>query len=655
MPANIRQEISKNNETPKKVPIHSRVILEQAKTTIQDLIDAAVELITNSDDSYKQLEQEKIKHSGEIMVYVKRARKGMCKEFWIRDFAEGMKKENLRKAIEYGAKTSAFHRGRSARGLFGRGLKEAILSLGEGEIFTSKDGILNIARLWWDEKREEALYRLINNLNSPYLKYVDEDVKEFIKKGSNGTLIKIEVKNEKMVIPEYDKFKFQLTNHYALRDINSSKNREIILVFDDERRKTKYKSKIEFVWSEGKSKVKDRILTVSSYSDQVRVNIWESPVPLSLQPIRYDPYAKAGILIKTEGAILDNQLFKYDYDPAAFYFWGEVICDGIAKRVRKGEKGIIDPNRGGIKWRHDYCKCIKEEIEKFLEPLIQEKKQSLESGEKKPISRKTKEMLKDMSKLLDKLAKKEFKEWEGPEDPSKLEVDSLIIIPAKANIEVNEPRTLSVYAPKKLIEMAGIKAIVMSDCSDVKIICPGTKRLTMYLEISLKPHPKDPNIYYNFFKIKGRELDKQAYISCKLGNQEASALVLIKQPTTRKRKKKGGFISDIKPDNTLNPIQRTGYDESSGIIKIYIKFPGVVRYFPSGLDEIEKREESRIMLAELIGETFCRTLARRKIIETGGIPSSREAQIDAFNSEVNNMQRKYLDKIHEIILNWRFK
>jgi len=182
MPANIRQEISKNNETPKKVPIHSRVILEQAKTTIQDLIDAAVELITNSDDSYKQLEQEEIKHSGEIMVYVKRARKGMCKEFWIRDFAEGMKKENLRKAIEYGAKTSAFHRGRSARGLFGRGLKEAILSLGEGEIFTSKDGILNIARLWWDEKREEALYRLINNLNSPYLKYVDEDVKEFIKK-----------------------------------------------------------------------------------------------------------------------------------------------------------------------------------------------------------------------------------------------------------------------------------------------------------------------------------------------------------------------------------------------------------------------------------------------------------------------------------------
>jgi hypothetical protein len=649
-----RQKIIKNNEIPRKVRIHSRVILEQAKTTIQDLIDAAVELITNSDDSYKQLEREKIKHDGEITIYVKRAKGGMCKEFWVRDFAEGMSKEKLKQAIEYGAKTSAFHKGRSARGLFGRGLKEAILSLGEGEIYTARDGALNIARLWWDEKKEEALYRLISNLNSPNLKYVDEDVEEFVKRGRNGTFIKIEVKNEKMVIPEYDKFKFQLANHYALRDINSSKNREIILIFEDERRRTKFKSKIEFIWPEGKLREENRIITLPKYNDQVRVNIWESSLPLSSQPIRYDPYAKAGILIKTEDTILDNQLFKFDSDPAAFYFWGEAICNGIAERVRKGEKGIIDPNRGGIKWKHDYCKYIKEEIEKILEPLIREKKQSLELGEKKPISRKTKEMLKDVSKLLDKWAKKEFKEWKGPEELPELRVDSLIIIPNKANIEVDEPRTLSIYAPRELIEKAGTKVIITSDCSDIKIVSPGTKRLTMYLELPLKPHPKDINIYYNFFKIRGRELGKQAYISCNLGNQEATTLVVVKQPTIKKRKKKGGFISDIKPDNTLNPIQRTEYDESEGIIKIYIKFPGVARYFPSGLDEIEKKEESRIMLAELIGEAFCRTLARRQIIETGGIPGSREAQIDDFNNKLNNMQKKYLDKIHEIILNWKF-
>jgi len=175
----------------------------------------------------------------------------------------------------------------------------------------------------------------------------------------------------------------------------------------------------------------------------------------------------------------------------------------------------------------------------------------------------------------------------------------------------------------------------------------------MYLELNLKPHPKNPNIYYNFFKVRGREPDKEAYISCKLGHQEVSALVVVKKPT-KKRKRKGGFISEIREDNLSNPIQRVEYEEGTGIIKIYVHFPGVARYFPSGLKEVEQKEESKVILAELIGEAFCRVLARRKL-EEGGISIASEGQIDAFNSEVNNFQKKYLDKIHEIILNWKFK
>lgn len=124
-------------------------------------------------------------------------------------------------------------------------------------------------------------------------------------------------------------------------------------------------------------------------------------------------------------------------------------------------------------------------------------------------------------------------------------------------------------------------------------------------------------------------------------------------PPTKRGKRKGGFISDITQSEISNPIQRVEYEGKSGIIKIYIKFPGVARYFSSGLKEIEDREESRVILAELVGEAFCKILARRKL-ETGGISTNPEAQIDAFNSEVNNMQKKYLDKIHEVILNWKF-
>ena len=147
-------------------------------------------------------------------------------------------------------------------------------------------------------------------------------------------------------------------------------------------------------------------------------------------------------------------------------------------------------------------------------------------------------------------------------------------------------------------------------------------------------------------------MDKEAYISCKLGSQETSALVVVSTPKKKKRRR-GGFISDIVLSEISNPIQRVEYKKETGVIKIYVNFPGVNRYFPRGSKEIEQNEKSKVMLAELIGEAFCKVLARKKL-ETSGMVSP-EGQIDAFNSEVNNFQRKYLDKIHEIILNWKFK
>jgi len=646
---------------PKVLPFseraQARVIKQQATATIQSFLDAVIELVTNSDDSYSRLEDEGKHTKGEIEIYVCREKGGKCKEFKIHDYAEGMDKEKLEeKVIAYGEESSGFRERKTVRGLLGRGLKESILGLGEGEIYTRKKGILNSVKIWHDLKERKILYDFINDLGRDK---DDSEIEKILRSKENSTLIKIKIKNEKIKIPEVEKFAVQTANHYALRDINSSGKRKIILTFEDlGRRRIKESLPIKFT-SPGESKlIIDESFYLPIYKDLIQIKIYESPKPLFFN--RYDPCSKAGVLIKTRGAILDNQLFKYENESAAFYFWGEAYCEGIANRLLElAEEGketeIIDENRKGLNWRSDYCKTIQTSIEKYLSPLIQQKKQSLESGEKRTISRKTGEMLKNVCKLLDKLAREEFEEWEGPEDPTKLEVKSLIIIPTKANITIDEPRTLSIYAPKELIKEAGAKTVIMSDCSDIKIVFPGTKRLVMYLELNLKSHPKDPNIYYNFFKVRGRELDKQAYISCKLGHQEASTLVVVKKPTKRKKRKKGGFITKIEEEYTSNPIQRVEYEEGTGTIKIYVKFPGVVRYFSSGLKEIEQKGESRVMLAELVGETFCKVLARRKLEEGGITGAPQEAQIDAFNSEVNNFQKKYLDKIHEIILHWKLR
>lgn len=645
--------------TAKEIPISkpSRIIKQQAEATIQHLIDAVVELVTNCDDSYKRLEDNGNHLSGKIELYVSRERGGRCKEFKIKDYAQGMNRKKLETAIEYGGETSGFIEGKSVRGLLGRGLKESILALGEGEIYTKKDGLINCVKIWWDEKERKALYDFIEKED---FEKQDQDINEFINSKENGTLIKIIVKNEKIKIPEGDKFAVQITDHYALRDINSSKNREIILTFEDlGRRKLTSSTPIRFIPPDGELIVNET-LSLSGYGDSVEIKIWESPNNLDSQPVRYSPFSRAGILIKTEDAILDNQLFKYDGDPAAFYFWGEAYCNGIAPKLREAakqgkESEIIDLTRKGLTWRSDYCVAIQKTIEKQLFPLIQKKRKELEKGERKEVTSNTKKMLKSLATQLDRLARKEFKEWEGP---LQKEFQELTLVPSYANIEVNKPRPLSIYAPKELIKSSGTKILVKSDNGDIQILFPGSKRLGLYWEINLDQHPTNPNMYYKFFKVIGREVGKEAFISCRLGNQRDEAIVKVVQPIEEKvpkkkrKKKKGGFISDIVPNMVSNPIQRVEYEESSGEMKIYVNFPGVKRYFASDLKEIESREDSRAILAELVGEAFCKILARKKL-ETSGTFGGLEGQIDAFNSEVNNMQKKYLDKIHEVILNWK--
>jgi hypothetical protein len=76
---------------------------------------------------------------------------------------------------------------RTGRGLFGRGLKESIIALGQGEIETTKDGKLNVVKIWWDKKRKEALFDL-------------EDEIELKEKQEEGTTVKTRYRNKYVTI-----------------------------------------------------------------------------------------------------------------------------------------------------------------------------------------------------------------------------------------------------------------------------------------------------------------------------------------------------------------------------------------------------------------------------------------------------------------------
>lgn len=134
------------------LPIDSKIAVEMSLSTIRYLYDAIVELVTNSDDSYKRLEKDDIADKKEIKIFVRRFKGGKCEKLEVIDFAQGMDKEKLKEASVFAGETSGFREGQSVRGLFGRGLKESIIALGKGEIYSIKDNILSVAEVWKDNK-----------------------------------------------------------------------------------------------------------------------------------------------------------------------------------------------------------------------------------------------------------------------------------------------------------------------------------------------------------------------------------------------------------------------------------------------------------------------------------------------------------------------
>lgn len=630
------REFKNDLEEVQPLPIDDQLAIQMSYGTISSIINAIVELVTNSDDSYKLLEQEGKIVKGKISFYIRRRKYGTCEKIEVTDYAGGMDIEKLKEALRFAGKTSGFEKGKSVRGFFGRGLKEAILALGKGEICTIKDNKLSRAILW--QERNRPKYRPPKESYTPS----KEEREELGIMEGNGTSVRITVLNERMKCPDHKTFLPQVINHYALRDINSSSNRGIIMEFESpEKYGLKHTDRIEYKTPKGK-KLFDQPIKIPDLGDDVEVKIYESEEELE-SPYN-NPFARAGLLIKTSGAILDNQLFKYQNEKAGCFFFGEIIWTNLAERLRKGES-LLDLNRGGIEWQHEVCQTLRNEIEKILAPHIEKKRKQIEIKPDIPTPEKINKLNENVCSLLNKLAKKHMSEPPPDDviiDGEETKIKELTIKPPYANIEISKERYFSVYAPNDILNFAVERhqIEISSNNKHIQVLDP---------KINLNPHPKYSNIYYGRFRIIGRIDGEEATITCKLGEHTATADVKVAPPGKigkRKDKPKGGFFQGIKPDPEPNPSQRVRYDENSRIIWIFVNFSGVKKYFEDNLNF--KSAESKVMYAELIGEAFCRFTARYDV-DNGKPPVMGGDQIGAFSTAMNNSQKEYLHLIHDAV------
>jgi len=211
--------------------------------------------------------------------------------------------------------------------------------------------------------------------------------------------------------------------------------------------------------------------------------LYEAPERLYFS--RNDPCSQAGIRVKTSNATLENQLFGFDNNPDAHYFFGEVRCPGIFEKIIKREKGLIRSDRKGLYWNYEYCVELENKIKEVLSHHVDRKKKQAESKQvKKAMPEERAIKFKKLFKKLNSLGRQLLSEiGPGPFiEPDNLEISHLTIYPSEAIAPPGQDRAFSIYALGSSLKNTPVVSISLDNSKGKFVLSSNT--------IVLKRHKK---------------------------------------------------------------------------------------------------------------------------------------------------------------------
>jgi len=341
--------LHKEAAVKRRLKVTNRALIQLATSVVRgDPIKSLVELITNSDDSYRRIEGLNETSHGRVIVTLDYQNNSIS----VLDFAEGIDARSMDECVgTYGAEMSGFSKGCLVRGFYGRGLKEAILGLGSGVIMSIKDGYYNHCCL-----NEDGLYLRREPRRVSLLDYLDLGVPY----SRSGTKVLILLTRTKK-IPRFEWIKYALANHTVLRDIMQSPHRRVI-VTDGQRSEI-----LTYTPPSGKLVLQKRAIPIPRFDANLNLTVYVSERPLSQEGYTRE----GGLLIRSRSAIHDTTLFRFDYSPYAARLFGEVRCDYLDELMLKGEL-VVNDKRDGLDLHHPFVKAMRKVIESELQPLVEQ-------------------------------------------------------------------------------------------------------------------------------------------------------------------------------------------------------------------------------------------------------------------------------------------
>ena len=490
-----------------------------------------VELITNSDDSYRGLEEVGEKVSGKIRIEIERRRKGQPSIVKVLDRAGGMNLEDMYyKLGVLGERTSGFEKGQPRRGLHGRGARD-VACFGTVHFESIKDGEYNHLII-----PPSLKCRFVE----PYSKKATQDIREKlgIPKG-NGTVVTIEVDSRRFRIPQHESFIENFQRYYSLRDLFSNSDRRVELVDLH----TGKEQPLTYTYPLGEV-VFDNEIAISDYPGvKASLLIRKHSTPFQQDHLPY----REGMLVKSAVAIHDCTYFGLDLDPFSWRFTGEVCCEFIDTLVREYDDRddanpdcpnhsannpirLLDPLRSeGLIPDHPFAKKLQERCRKILKHLIEALKTAEAPPKRDVTDENLNKKLDNLSKEISKVFEEKLQEMEDEVLPGleplgsieELPVGLHIIPPGEEPVVVNEPKTFSIKV--KHYEALDRSLPITVDSSDTEIKVRASP-------VFLRKFSEDGRVGATTFTLESSKIGAEAIVEARYDGYDNMVLVKVVEP-----------------------------------------------------------------------------------------------------------------------------
>lgn len=618
----------------RKLQYADRVALQQADQAIRkDVLRALVEIITNGNDSYSRLEDKGVQVSGEIIIDVWRKHKNSV--IRVRDFAEGMDDVRMDVVVgTYGEATSGLKEDLHVRGMWGRGLKDAIFGLGYGYVNSIRDDMLYRSSLLLKDGVPTF------ELDEPVPATDELRTKYGIPEG-NGTVIEIILSREDVKMPRFENLRNYLQRHFELRTIMADQSRLIILrnLAGADRVKDEYV--LSYKPPRGELML-DEQFEIEGFPASARLQLMRSNIQLSTRGEEGD-YADAGLLVISGGTVIALTMLKFENDPYASFFYGSLECDYLHDLL-KNDEPVLTATRDGINWSLPFARALKQAVESRIEPLVQVEREHAIQDEQIKLDKQLRRKLDRTIRELNVIASSELSDRRAasdgrPEPPS----SGLEFASVRYYVQTGQQVTLTLRAHLSGKIHDGATVFIVSDNPEVAVLTPKVR-----IEAS-KDHPQ---IGIAKIEVEGKQVGNEGVVTAYSGDQKAQAVVQVRSrkesPDDTQPKKHHGLFNDIRFDDRMDPRQRVYLDRVNSTIVIATAAPSVKRYL-DGQHRLDTSAQGQVLLAELITEAVCREIARQGV-ESGKFLAPEGSEADAIQSHFIRLQNRYAHLIHDVIV-----